>query len=127
MAFFGLYSLASITAWLSCGEFFDVFNGCRGGLGGGGERVLLINLSDLQIDTEDDERKRTVFKLEFLFNDNVLFVVEAGNVDEPLVGRRCLRLETLKKMIWKFHCTKKNRFTFRMFLVFYHWFQSTNH
>jgi len=66
-------------------------------LGGGGERVLLIYLSDLQIDTEDDERKRTVFKLEFLFNDNVLFVDEAGNVDEPLVGRRCLRLETLKK------------------------------
>jgi hypothetical protein len=65
-------------------------------LGGGGERALLIDLSGLQIDTEDDERKRTVFKLEFLFDNNVLFAVEAGNVDEPFVGRRFRRLETLK-------------------------------
>ncbi len=89
VAFFGLYSLAS----LFIKEFFV---GCRGGFGGGGERVLFINLSDFDIDTEDEDRNKTVFKLEFLFNDNV-FVVEAGNVDEPFVGRRFRRLETLNE------------------------------
>lgn len=85
-------------------------NGCRGGFGGGGERVLFINLSDFDIDTDEDERNKTVFKLEFLFNDKVLFI---GNVDEPFVTRRFLRLETLyekkkqnkyfRKFIFKIH------------------------
>ena len=66
-------------------------------MGGGGERALVIDLSGLQIDTDEEERKRTVFKLEFLFDNNVPFPVEAGNVDEPFVGRRFLRLETLEK------------------------------
>jgi hypothetical protein len=62
----GLYSLASIKALLLVEEFFEEGNGCRGGLGGGGERVLFANLSDLDIDTDEEERNKTVFKLEFL-------------------------------------------------------------
>jgi hypothetical protein len=76
-------------------EFFVELNGCRGGFGGGGERILFINLSDFDIDTVEDERNKTVFKFEFLFNDNILFVVDDGNVDEPFIGRRFLRLEIL--------------------------------
>jgi len=129
VAFFGLYSLASINALLLMTEFFDEFNGCRGGFGGGGERVLFINLSDFEIDIEDEERNKTVFKLEFLFNDKVLFVVDAGNVDEPFIERICLRLETLdnKKKILEFSRKKNPIFTFQMFLVFYHLLQLINH
>ena len=69
-------------------------------MGGGGER-LFTNISDLSIDADEEERNMAVFKLEFLFNDNVLlllllFVVDAGNVDELLVERKLRRLETLK-------------------------------
>jgi hypothetical protein len=69
-------------------------NGSRGGFGGGGER-LLTSLSDLAIDTDDEERNRTVFKFEFRFNERVLLLVEAGRVEAPLIGRLFLRLDTL--------------------------------
>jgi hypothetical protein len=95
VAFFGLYSLASINALLFTEAIFDELNGCRGGFGGGGER-LFVNLSDFAIDTEDEERNKTVFKFEFLFNNNVLFVVDTGNVDEPFAARIFLRLEILE-------------------------------
>ena len=57
---------------------------------------MLASLSDLAIETEDEERKRTVFRFEFRFNERVVFAVEIGNVDEPFVVRLFLRLETLK-------------------------------
>jgi hypothetical protein len=73
-------------------------NGCRGGLGGGGEREF-VNLSDFEIDTVEDERNKTVFKFEFLFDDDVLFAVKAGKVDEPFVTRRLFRLEILSNAL----------------------------
>ncbi len=94
VAFFGLYSLASINALLFTEAIFVELNGSRGGFGGGGER-LFVNLSDFAIDTDDEERNKTVFKFEFLFNNNVLFV-DIGNVDEPFVARIFLRLEILE-------------------------------
>jgi len=107
-------------------EFFVELNGCRGGFGGGGERILFINLSDFDIDTVEEERNKTVFKFEFLFNDNILFVADDGNVDEPFIGRRFLRLETLDNNS-KLNLKLIEIFTFQMFLVFYHWLQSINH
>lgn len=119
--FFGLYSFASIRA-----AFFDGFNGWRGGLGGGGERVLLRFFSDFAIETEDEERKRTVFKFEFRFNEKVLLI---GNVDEPFVGRMFFRLETLfakkHEVILKVFFGPNS--TLRMFSVFFHWFQLAIH
>ena len=56
---------------------------------------MLTSLSDLAIETEDEERKRTVFRFEFRFNERVVVAVEIGNVDEPFVVRLFLRLETL--------------------------------
>jgi hypothetical protein len=91
VAFFGLYSFASLI-----NEVFEILKGCRGGLGGGGERVL-VNLSDFEIDTVEDERNKTVFKFEFLFN--VLFVVVAGNVDEPFTERILFRLDILSNAL----------------------------
>ena len=68
MAFFGLYSFASITALFA----FADWTGCRGGFGGaaGNERVV-FERSDFVNETDDEERKRTVFKLEVFDNDNV--------------------------------------------------------
>lgn len=91
----GLYSFASISTLLWEGEVFDELSGCRGGFGGGGER-LFNNLSDFDIDTDDEDKNKTVFKLEFRDNDAIWFAVDAGNVEEPLfVWRRLRRLETL--------------------------------
>ena len=87
-----MYSFASLIS-----EVFEILKGCRGGLGGGGERVL-VNLSDFEIDTVEDERNKTVFKFEFLFNDE-LFVVVAGNVDEPLTERILFRLDILSNVL----------------------------
>ncbi len=76
MAFFGLYSLASIIA---------VFiNDCRGGFGGA-EVCLSKSFSDFGTDTSDDERHRL----------ELLLIEEIGNVDEPFVGRLFRRLDTL--------------------------------
>lgn len=68
VAFFGLYSFASMTALF---VFVD-WTGCRGGLGGaaGNERVV-VDFSDFVNETDDEERKRTVFKFEVLDKVNV--------------------------------------------------------
>ncbi len=86
VAFFGLYSLASISAVFINDGLYD----CRGGFGGA-DVWLSKSFSDFGTDTSDDERHR----LEFLFVKKLLLIEEIGNVDEPFVGRLFRRLDTL--------------------------------
>ena len=49
------------------------------------------------METAEEERKSTVFKLEVRLKERLLLVVDAGRVAEPFVGRTFLRLETLNE------------------------------
>ena len=60
---------------------------------------MLIYLFDFEIDTVKDEKNKTVLKSEFLFNDNVFFVVEVGKVDVLFIERILFRFDILSNIL----------------------------